>query len=56
MHAQHNASRTIEGEALGKEANSAHIAGLPTARWQDREDSGRDLEGWEGSKGASKES
>ena len=27
-HAQHNASRTIEGEAFGKEANSVHIAGL----------------------------
>ena len=28
-HAQHNTSRTIEeGEALGKKANSVHIAGL----------------------------
>ena len=27
-HAQHIASRTMEGEVLGKEANSAHIAVL----------------------------
>ena len=51
------------GEALGKEANSAHIAGLDVTenqqdRRQDREDSGRDLEaeGREGNKSASKES
>ena len=62
-HAQHNASRTIEGEALGKEADSAHIAGLNVtgnqhARQQDREDSSRDLEaeGRESSKSTSKES
>ena len=43
-HAQHNASRTIE-EALGREANSVHIAGLNvTENQQDREDSGRDME------------
>ena len=44
-HAQHNASRTIEGEALRKEANSAHFADLNmTENQQDREDSSRDME------------
>ena len=49
-----NTSRTIEGEELGKEANSAHIAGLNmTETWQDGEDSSRDMEteGREGSNG-----
>ena len=51
------------GEALRKEANSAHIASLNMTEnqqdcRQDREDSGRDLEaeGRESSKSASKES
>ena len=33
-HAQHSASRTIEGEVLGKEANSVHIAGLNVTKNQ----------------------
>ena len=46
-HAQHNASRTIEGEALGK--RTARISprlkcDRKPERRQDREDSGRDLE------------
>ena len=61
VHAQHNASRAIEGEALRK--RTAHISpqlehDREPERWQDREDSGRDLEaeGQEGSKNTSKES
>ena len=48
-----------EGEELGKEANSAHVAGLNvTENQQDREDSGRNLESerWKGNKSAGKES
>ena len=44
---------------MGKEANSAHVAGLNvTENQQDRKDSGRDLklERWKSNKSESKES
>ena len=41
-HAQYYATCIEEGEELGKEVNSAHVAGLNvTENQQDREDSGR---------------
>ena len=63
VHAQHNASRMIERELLGKELSEQRAYrrlehDREPARRQDREDSGRDMEaeGREGSNGRTRTS